>query len=131
MANSAPPAQVQRIIRLAMLSGVLIFGAVIYYLRTSGMVENSLEVDDSSMFPLAAMGLVLMAGGSVFLFRRLIEQSSDETRRFQLSLVAYALCESAALFGGVLWLLSGVYLPFLAGVGVFVMAFAWIPGPTE
>lgn len=131
MANSAPPAQVQRIIRLAMLSGVLIFGAVIYYLRTSGMVENSLEVDDSSIFPLAAMGLVLMAGGSVFLFRRLIEQSSDETRRFQLSLVAYALCESAALFGGVLWLLSGVYLPFLAGVGVFVMAFAWIPGPTE
>lgn len=131
MANSAPPAQVQRIIRLAMLSGVLIFGAVIYYLRTSGMVENSLEADDSSIFPIAAMGLVFMAGGAVFLFRRLIEQSSDEARRFQLSLVVFALCEGSALFGGVLWLVSGVYLPYLAGVGVFVMAFAWIPGPTE
>ena len=131
MANSAPPAQVQRIIRLAMLSGVLIFGAIIYCLRSTGAVGNTLEADDSSIFPMAAMGLVFMAGGAVFLFRRLIEQSADEARRFQLSLVAFALCEGAALFGSVLWLLSGVYLPYLAGVGVFVMAFAWIPGPAE
>jgi len=131
MPNPAPPAQAQRIIRLAMLMGILMFGAVIYFLHsTRALGEPSMD-GESSPLALVAMGLVLVAAFSVFVFRRLIEQADDPARRFVLTLVALALCEASALAGGVLWMLSGSYLPYAAGVGVFVMALAWLPGPTE
>ncbi len=110
-----------------MLSGIVLFGAVIAFLRSEGYDSGSAMDGETSPLALAAAGLVVTALGTVFVLRRLVQQSDDPARRFQLGLVAFALCEAAALLGGVLWLLTGTWTVYVTGVLVYLVAFAWIP----
>ena len=131
MADVAPSAAVQRLIRLVMLSGILIFGAVILYLRSTDGLGSPAVDPERGPFAFVAIGLVMAATVSVFVFRKLMEQSDSDVRRFQLSLVALASCEASALLGGAFWIVSGSWLAYVAGVFVFLFGMTWIPVPAE
>ena len=115
-----------RIVRLALLGGILLFGAVAS-LVAADSVEGGLAMTRPG--PLAGIValLVIAAAGLVMFIRRRIEGQQDLDVRFKQMLVAHAACEAAALFGAVHILLTGGLLPYVAGLTVFVFSLVLLP----
>lgn len=105
-----------RVVRLALLLSVLGFGAVVWYLRRAGYFT------DTTVSPnvLVVTGRVIWGGAlvaCVFLFLR--------TRRVEIgppgsaTIAPWAIGETTALFGGIVYLLTGVFTWYLMGVFFF------------
>lgn len=113
------------LIRLAMLSGVLMFGAVVYYLRSSGSAPGPAT-------PAAALGY---AGGGLwaivlvgtFLVWRARQTADAHAKVRQWSIIGYAMGEAVALFGGVVWLLSGSPTWYFPGLLFLLITFVLFP----
>jgi hypothetical protein len=121
--NSPPNASPARanIIRIALLSGVVIFGAVIYVLRSSGSYGSNNSNNGEMLpllyafIPLAAIAII----GTIVLRGRQL-RSGEFGRRFTLAIIGWALCEGATLFGGVYFLLTGNPYLYLTGLALFL-----------
>lgn len=119
-----PRSATLRIIRIALLSGILVFGGVAYYLtRQNGGIAP--ENGDT----LQIVNVVLLVGaaaGIMFIQRRHLAEK-DPARRSTLNISAWALGEMTALFGGVHFLMVGNPVPYLVGVVMMVAAFVVVP----
>ncbi|NNE71668.1 MAG: hypothetical protein HKN29_15080 [Rhodothermales bacterium] len=115
-----------RIIRLALLGGILLFG-VVAALVASGSVEGGLAMTRPGPLAGVVALLVIMAAGLVMFMRRRIEGQKDMDVRFKSMLVAHATCEAAALIGAVHILMTGGLLPYVAGLTVFVFSLVLLP----
>lgn len=114
------------IIRLAMLSGVLMFGGVVWWLRRSG---SATEVDAAAIANvriLAAAGLGVAVSGLVALYA-LTGRQADEARRRTFSIIAWAMGEGAALAGGVYYMFAGDPRWYLGGLFVLLVSFVLFP----
>ena len=122
------PKQALTIIRIALLSGVLVFGAVAYVVRSGGTAP-ALGVEGARTMRYVGMAVwaVALAGlvGMRLVFRERIERGRDT----QLPVVAWALAEGPALFGGAFYLLAGDATIYVAGVVGLLAAFALFPVP--
>ncbi len=108
-------------IRFAMLTGVLIFGGVVYFMRRSGTVT---PMPEESQRMLLLMGRVLWAaaiGGCLFVYQAIGRAAPP--RAAQLQIAGWALGESVALFGAVVWFLTGTPAWYVPGLTFLVLTF--------
>lgn len=120
-----PRSATLRIIRIALLTGVLVFGGIAYYLtdqRGGGLAPENGGV-------LQVINIVVLVGAAVGIMiiqrRHLAER--DAKKRSALNIIAWALGESTALFGGVHFMLVGNSIPFLVGLVMMIASFVVVP----
>jgi hypothetical protein len=114
-----------RLIRFALLLGILIWGAVAAFLASSA----GLAVGLNAAGPLAAVVafLVVSAAAAILYIRRLLEGEGDFSRRSRLLIIGHVTCEVSALVGGAHLLTTGGLLPYAAGLTVFLFSFILLP----
>jgi hypothetical protein len=111
------------IIRIALLVGVLVFGAVVWFLRRSG--DAAVGVDPRGM-RLAGQAVWTVATlGTLGLFLAAGRVSPEGRARF--AVIAWALGESTAIYGGVFWLLLGDPQWYLYGVACLLLTYFIFP----
>ena len=123
----APSAKVFFLIRLAMTVGVITFIAIAWFLQGRGEVParpvSSLTALTTAMY--TAVGIA----AAVIMALRLRIASAEPAMRRSLSVVAWAVGEFAALFGGVMVFLTGDLRLALPGALVFALALAAVRIP--
>jgi hypothetical protein len=130
-----PPATTaqQAIIRLALLAGALLFGAVIWWLARDGRVPlgraGGAAPDPDALRPLRLIGPVLSVGAVAVAaaLRAMIARTADPGRIASLRILAWAAGEAAALFGGVYWLLSGDSSRYVIGLIAMLATYVVVP----
>ncbi|MHB1095241.1 MAG: hypothetical protein ACYC3F_03635 [Gemmatimonadaceae bacterium] len=123
----APSAKVFFLIRLAMTVGVITFIAIAWFLQGRGEIParsvSSLTALTTAMY--TAVGIA----AAVVMALRLRIASAEPAMRRSLSVVAWAVGEFAALFGGVMVFLTGDLRLALPGALVFALALAAVRIP--
>jgi hypothetical protein len=122
------------ILRFAMLSGLLLFGAATWFTARQGRVA-SLEPERATLF--AYIFAALAAGalaGMIAIRSRLANQianSGTPKQAVSLYLIGYAMAEGAGLFGGVVWFLGGSPQLYIAGLLLLAAGFQVLPVRAE
>lgn len=123
----APSAKLFFLIRLAMTVGVITFVVVAWFLQWRGEIParsvSSLTALTTAMY--TAVGIA----AAVVMALRLRIASAEPAMRRSLSVVAWAVGEFAALFGGVMLFLTGDLRLVLPGALVFALALAAVRIP--
>jgi hypothetical protein len=124
-----PPSSVARLaaIRLAILLGVLMFGAVAWYQRRAPDWERP----DVRLQPLRYMGMAAwgVAVVGIIALRLRFRASADVGATPRTAIVAWALGELPALFGAVFYYLTGDVTLFATGLAALAIAFVLFPLP--
>lgn len=125
----APTAKTFFLIRAAMTVGVITFIGIAWLIRGRG---QSVAVPPASAATLITVmyASVALAAAAVMALRLRLGSSAPEMRR-SLSVVSWAVGEFAALFGGVLFFLTGEWELVLPGALVFALALAAVPLPRD
>jgi branched-subunit amino acid ABC-type transport system permease component len=124
--SNLPRAATLRIIRVALLTGVLMFGGIAFYLtrqRGGGIGEP----DVAPTLKWVNIGFLIVAAIGIMIMQRKHAAEGDPARRSTLNIVAWALGEATALFGGVHFLLVGDPAPYLVGLGLMLASFVAVP----
>ena len=124
--TSAPAPAATRtlaLIRIALLVGVLAFGGFVWYLRRSG--DTSYHVDPRALRVAGQAVWGLMTLGTLGLFVTAGRTSPE--RRGMLSVIAWALGEATAIYGGLFWLLLGNSQWYLYGVACLLLTYFIFP----
>jgi uncharacterized membrane protein AbrB (regulator of aidB expression) len=120
-----PRSATLRIVRIALLSGVLIFGGIAYYLTE----QQGGGLDPSLGGVLQIVNIVILVGAAVgiMIIQRRHLAETDPKKRTTLNITAWALGEATALFGGVHFLLVGNPIPFMVGLVMMIASFVVVP----
>jgi hypothetical protein len=113
-----------RIIRMALLGGVILAGAAV-----TVMVGQEPPRAPDLARPLVYVNLAYLVGSvlGIMYFQRRHAAERDPSRRATFNIVAWAIGESTALFGAVHYLLVGSPIPYLVGLTTMVAAFVLVP----
>jgi ABC-type Mn2+/Zn2+ transport system permease subunit len=119
-----PPGNTLRIIRMAFLGGVVLFGAVVTFLvgrdpPSAPEMAGTLKIMNIVFVSAAALGILWI--------QRKHAAEQDSAARRSLNIVAWAFGEATAIFGAVHYLLVGSPVPYLVGLGMMLAAFALVP----
>ena len=116
-----------RIIRMALLSGVLVFGIVAYVLvnRDGPLAAGDPETARTMVWINVAF-LVTAAPALLYLQRKHAAER-DRARANTLNIIAWAVGESVAIMGAVHWLLVGAPTPYVVGLAVMLASFVLVP----
>lgn len=119
----ASPVQL-RVIRMALLGPVILFGAYV-----AVVVGREPPRAPQMAQPLLYVNLAYLLGGmlGILYFQRRHAAERDPARRTTFNVVAWAIGESAALFGAVHYLLVGTPIPYLVGLGMMLASFVLVP----
>ncbi len=104
MNNNSPSIKPEQLIRLAMLSGAILFGVVVWVQRRNTPAVATLE-ESAGLIRIAQVMWVVFVGAVAGLWfkRRDARAKAQPTYR----ILAYAAGEALALLGGVIWLITG------------------------
>lgn len=119
------PASALAILRIALLAGVLAFGAVTYYVQR-GATWRPAAPDALDMVRIAMLSTWVVAVLLLLILRARLTRLTEAAGRSVL-VIAWAVGEGAALFGGVYYFLSGDAQWFIAGLFVMLAAFILFP----
>lgn len=126
MSNPPPgiPGGKLRIIRISMLTGVLMLGAIAYFLTqergpTSPEMARPLQIANIAVLVGVAVGLLVV--------QRAHASQREPARRTTLNIIGWALGEAAALFGGAHYLLIGSPIPYLVGLAMMLASLVVVP----
>ena len=122
-----PPKQVLTLVRIALLTGVLVFGAVAYVVRQGS--APSIAAGEATTLRLVGMIVWGIALAGLIGLRLVFRARAEAGRDTKLPLIAWALGEMPALFGGVFYLLTGDWTIFMTGLVGLLAAFALFPVP--
>ena len=122
------PAATLRILRFALLGGVVLFGVVIAYLTGSGGIEPDPALGRIMGIFFAIEAIVCV--GTLAMIRSRWERT-DPARRGAATLVGWAIAEGAALIGGVCWLFGGARVFYFTGVALLVAALLLLPASDD
>lgn len=122
--HDAARATVLRIIRIAMLAGVFLFGSVIWFLHGQGSIET---VPLDSTLRYVFVGIMIAAAAGLMAVQRRHAAAADPQQVQTWTIIGWAVGEAVTLFGAVLYFLTGSVTPFLVGVGMLLVAFIMIP----
>jgi hypothetical protein len=113
-----------RLIRMSLLMGVILFGAIVTWM-VQGDQPRAPELAQPLLMVNVAYLIGAMAG--ILYFQRRHAAEPIPQRRVVFNVIAWALGESTALFGAVHYLLVGSPIPFLVGLGMLIAAFVLVP----
>ena len=111
------------LIRIALLVGVLAFGGIVWYVRRSG--DASYAVNPRGLRVAGQAVWALMTVGTLALFVTAGRASPE--RRASLSVIAWALGEATAIYGGLFWMLLGDSQWYLYGVACLLLTYFIFP----
>jgi len=111
------------LIRIAFLVGVLAFGGIVWHLRRSG--DTGYLVNPRSLRVAGQAVWGTMTLGTLALF--LLAGPANPERRGSLSVIAWALGEATAIYGGLFWLLLGDPQWYLYGVACLLLTYFIFP----
>ncbi|HZL99206.1 MAG TPA: hypothetical protein VFD43_03045, partial [Planctomycetota bacterium] len=118
----------QQVVRGALLSGVLIFGGVVWWLHDSGRIQPAAGgVGD--LLEYISYGLSLVGLIAAFVIRAASTPERSMQQRTQWAIMAWALAESGGLLGGVHYLLTGVWRGWAVGALGLLAALILVPVP--
>lgn len=124
-ANSRP--QPLQLIRLSLLAGVLMFGAVILFLhRQPGWTPGALP----AAIGYALVAYTIVAVSIAVVLKGRVGRESDPARRASLLIIGWAVGEGAGLFGAVIFFLTGQVQWYALGLLAMVCAFALLAPDT-
>ena len=129
MSNQSP-APFLRVIRLALLGGVLLFGGVVWYLTARG-TTTPLPPEGMNPLLIAFTGVSLASLIGLVVMRSQQARAEDPLRKATLAIVGWAIGELPALMGGVLYLLTTSPIAYYTGLAILLAGFAVIPIPEE
>jgi uncharacterized membrane protein len=119
-----------KVIRVALLTGVLGFGIVVWYILRTAAPEPLDERAARSM-RIAFLAVVVLDLPLLFVLRRAHARAAGYASAARLSIVGWTQGEGVALFGAVLYLLTGRLSLYGLGVLVLLTAFVLVPVPPE
>jgi len=129
MPLAKPSPQPVQLIRLALITGVLMFGAVILFVHRQPSWKPG-------VLP-SAIGYALLAYAIVAVLvaramRGRVLREPEPQRRASLLLIGWAVGEGAALLGAVIFFVTGQGQWYLLGLLAMLTVFAFLPirGPT-
>lgn len=113
------------LIRISLLVGVLIFGALTWWLQRAGDRPPS---DPASLRTLRTAGFAIWAAALALLgfLRTRLAGLSESARRSYL-VIGWGVAEAVALFGGVVYFLTGDPRWYLAGLFFMIGSFLVFP----
>ncbi|HEX8690942.1 MAG TPA: hypothetical protein VF746_00770 [Longimicrobium sp.] len=115
------------IIRLSLLAGVAMFGAVTWFLYSRGRQPSApdpvLDWVVIGVWAAVAVGLMLMS--------RRYRAAPRRTDRVTLAIIGWAFGEAAAMFGGVHYFITGNPLRYGYGLLIFCIALMLFPIPRD
>lgn len=119
-----------RLVRYAMLAGLLVFGAIAYTRRAHAGydpqdTESSLEAIRWAGYGLCAAAIVGIA------VLRGVRARAEDAARVTWSLIGSALAEGAALMGAVIILLGGEIWIYVMGLLIFLGTWSLLPADPE
>lgn len=117
-----------RAIRLAMMGGVLLFGAVTWAFHQSPEWTPADTGMTDQLARLARIASVVVAGALGVMFMK-YRQADQVSRASTLAILAWAQAETIALLGGVLFFLSGSPGWYLSGLVLLSLAMVAFPPP--
>lgn len=128
--SNQPPATAAqlKIIRGAMLAGMVGFGALAAYMARHR--EQPAPPDGMPAFQWAALALAVAMGAGIVLMKRRHDRVEGAAKN-TCALIAGAMAEGIGFFGAVIMLLGGA--PWVWALGIVMYAAAWqaLPGVTE
>ena len=113
------------LIRISLLLGVLLFGAVSWFVHRNPSWRPS-DADALPVLRRVMLAVWVLAVAALLAVRPRLERLTGGARRSTL-VIAWAIGEGAALFGGVYFYLSGDALSFLGGLVVMMAALLLFP----
>ena len=111
------------LIRIALLVGALVFGGAVWFMRRSG--DASYPVDPHGLRVAGQAVWAIMTLGTLGLFLAAGRASAE--RRAAFSVIAWALGEATAIYGGLFWLLLGDMQWYLYGVSCLLLTYFIFP----
>ena len=111
------------LIRIALLVGVLAFGGVVWYLRRASDTTYPVNPHGLRVAGQAVWGVMTL--GTLTLF--LLGSRASLERRATLSVIAWALGEATAIYGGLFWMLLGDSQWYLYGVACLLLTYFIFP----
>ena len=118
-----------KLIQAALLLGSVLFGLVVWYVLGTGE-RPPLEGGMDSSLRIAFLLLAVAAVPAILAIRYLRGRAEDYQRQATLSILAWALGEGLAVFGGVIYLLTARPSAYLTGLVVLIASFAIVSAPT-
>lgn len=115
------------LIRFALLIGVLTFGGVTWFLRRTQDAPGMSAEGARTLLLIGRVAWGLAIAGCIVVFASL-QREPGPARQQQLSIVAWALGESVAMLGGVVWFLTGSPSWYVPGLVFLVLTFLAFPG---
>lgn len=116
------------LIRISMLIGVMILGGVTWFLHQSGNAPSAMNHDTARTLlwtGRAAWSVAIIGCIAIF---AVLQRDATPARSQSLSIIAWALGEMVALFGGVVWYVAGRNDWYISGVIFLVLALLAFPG---
>jgi hypothetical protein len=114
------------LIRTALLGGLLVFGAVTFYLRMQPSAAT-LPPDRARLLGYVFTAMAVGALAVLFVLRRRLEGGVTEQSALQTYIIGYAVAEGTALFGGATWFMGGHLNWYVAGLLLMVISFQILP----
>ena len=111
------------LIRIALLVGVLVFGGIVWYLQRSTDLTYSVDPRGIRVAGQAVWGLMTL--GTLGLF--LAAGRATPERRATFSVIAWALGEATAIYGGLFWMMLGDSQWYLYGVACLLLTYFIFP----
>ena len=117
-------------IRLAMMGGVLLFGGVSWFL-TRMPDWSAPEPGIAGQLTRVATVAWLVVGAALVVMFLKFRDSSNVSRASSVAILAWALGESLALLGGVIFFLTSLSGWYVAGVIALTLTFVAFPAPLK
>ncbi len=115
-------------IRLAMMAGVLLFGGVSWFLtHTPDWTAPEPGVADQ-LTGIARVAWVIVGVALTVLFLK-FRDPTNAARASSVAILSWALGETLALLGGVVFFLTSAAAWYIAGVVVLTLTFVAFPAP--
>lgn len=111
------------LIRIALLVGVLAFGGIIWFIRRTGDAPYTIDPHGLRVAGQAVWGLMTL--GTLGLF--LAAGKAPPERRATFSVIAWALGEATAIYGGLFWMMLGDMQWYLYGVACLLLTYFIFP----
>jgi hypothetical protein len=116
--------QIVNIIRLALFSGSLLFGLVVFFIRSQEPAPESAAEMEVLVYVFLGLAIVAVTMAAVMKARQ--ARADTLAKRFSLAIAGWGVCESTALFGGVYYLLTGVPYLYITGLILFAASLLFL-----
>ena len=115
-------------IRLAMMGGVLLFGGVSWFLTQSPDWTSPEPGIGDQLGRIARIAWIVVTVALIVMFTK-FREPTDTARASSVAILAWALGETLALLGGVVYFLTSMPGWYIAGVVVLTVTFVAFPPP--